>query len=125
MTIYHANVGGLRTCGLSALSTGGWNGQLLTFTFVEQSRIRAKSIAAAVQNGTTVNVSGSRFNTRGQQFVSLMKPLQRGRETVVLMTLMNKEIGKRFLLTDVTHLNEDFHSHLMNRFILMRTSTAI
>ena len=112
-----AYVGDTAVHALNCITTGR-DGYILSMSFVEQYRIQAKSIAARVNNGAPLRIDGGTFYTKGQRYATLMKPISRGRETVILMTLMNMDIGKRYLLTEAEHLDADFHSFLMNNYHL-------
>ena len=113
----YSYIGKTKIHALNALAMGK-SGVLLSVTFVEASRIKAKSLAAAIQNGAVVSVTGNYMQKKSAKYVTLMKPVLKGRETVVMMSVMNAEIGKRYLLTDCDHLEEDLHAFLMHRYHL-------
>ncbi len=113
---------GIYNCyGVSALVDTSSNfSPLIALSFIERSKVLSKAIVASIADGETVYITNihNRISTRDNSFYSVYKPVRMGRDKFFLVTVLNKEIGKRYLLTDSDHENEDMYNFLMLNYKL-------
>lgn len=113
------NVGMNSVYGINALySNSGREQVLIALNFVERSKVLSKAVVASISEGYGVNVGYSTYITKNNQFYSCHKRIDMGRDRFWLTTVLNKDIGKRFLITTEDKLNEDAYNYLMLNYKL-------
>lgn len=113
-----ASIGGKGVQVLTAVNGGKRYKPLLLLTFIEHSSTLAKSHIAAFNSGQHTYLDGQYACIRDQEYASLTKVVQKGRERFYLCTLINKAIGKKYLITDRVHKEDDFYQFLMMNYRL-------
>ena len=118
----NVNVGIYSVYGVSALvdNSSYYDKKLISLSFIERSKVMSKAVSACVSNGDTVTVRGiaGRINTKGDKFYTVYKPVRMGRDKFFLVTILNKAVGKDYLLTDAKHRDDDIYNFLMCNYKL-------
>ncbi len=95
------------------------NSILLYCSFFERSGNTCKAVASSIESGYTVTFDNRvSAATNKQEYVRLMETVPNGRDRFTLVTMVNKDIGRKYLLTDDEHLDEDFFNFLMCNYKL-------
>ncbi len=108
-------VGTYRVKAVSALMH---NNVLLQVSYFDRSRNICKAVAATIDSGYPVRFGRKDGKTSKQDYLRLMELVPMGRDRFTLVTMVNKEIGKTYILTDDENLDEDFFNFLMNNYKL-------
>ena len=91
---------------------------LLALTFLDRSKTLSKSIVGGIVSGYPVRIGYLSLSDHGFDYGACFKPVRMGRDRFTLTTVINKSIGKRFLLTDAAHLHMDTYNYLMLNYRL-------
>ena len=92
--------------------------ELLALTFFDRSKVLSKAVTASISEGYSVRMNYKNLSTKGMKFYSCYKRVAMGRDRFILTTVLNKEIGQRYLITTMQDLNEDFYNYLMVNYRL-------
>ena len=92
--------------------------ELLALTFFDRSKVLSKSVVGFISEGYEVNLGNRRLNTKGNKFYAAYKRVSMGRDRFILTTVLNKNIGKRYLLTTAKTKDEDIFNYLMVNYRL-------
>ena len=92
--------------------------ELLALTFFERSKVLSNAVRAAISEGYSAKIGYRNYSTKGNKYYSCSKRINMGRDRFYLTTVLNKDIGDRYLITTQSELLEDFYNHLMVNYKL-------
>ena len=94
-----------------------WNLKLLFMSYYSRSKAMIQNIASAVVCGTTLRSDYDSIVTKKEEYVKIQpEAIKLGYDRMYLGTMINKEIGKKYLLTTQEFFKEDFYNLLMENF---------
>ncbi|WP_026653373.1 DEAD/DEAH box helicase [Butyrivibrio proteoclasticus] len=116
----NVNVGIYNAYGVSALvDTNTGFRPLIALSFIERSKVLSKAIVASINSGESITINHTiRSSSREQEYYTIYKKVTNGRDSFNLVTVLNKAIGTRYLLTDAEHKYEDMFNFLMINYKL-------
>ena len=122
LLLKNVNVGMYSVVGVSALidNTDRNARKLITLSFIERSKVLSKAVSTSVALGDTVSIRDIHGGiiTKNEKFYTVYKPVRMGRDKFFLVTILNKAVGKDYVLTDIEHKYEDIYNFLMCNYKL-------
>lgn len=88
---------------------------LLYCSFYSRSKVMATGVASSLSLNNA-EIGYRRVNSKGQEYAKAYKPVRMGLDRFTLATVVNKAVGKKFLLSSPEFLEEDFYNFLMSNF---------
>lgn len=92
--------------------------KLIGLSFIERSKTLAKAITSSIAEGVTVTIGNYNLKTKDSRYYAAYKPIPNDRDRFFLVTILNKDIGDKFLVTDEEHKYEDLYNLLMLKYKL-------
>lgn len=91
---------------------------IMMMGYLDRAKTKVKSVGATFGTGTLNWGWRRRYNTKGQNYNTVYKPVLMGHDKFTYGVSINAEVGKSFLLTTENNKWEDFYNYCMNEFHL-------